>query len=83
MKVRAKMMGYYLHKRRREGVVFDLVTVKKKHKDGKIEVITPEKQFSENWMEKFVTGQKKEEPVEESSEEGEEEKTADLSQELI
>jgi len=37
MKVKALQLGYYEHKRRREGDVFDLVE---------------EKHFSKNWMEK-------------------------------
>lgn len=59
MKVRAKtkspngqekrMMGYYNHKRIREGDVFELVA--KKRVDGTI--ITAEQQFSSRWMEKI------------------------------
>lgn len=46
MKVKAIRLGYYQHKRRREGDVFELESVK--GKDG--EIISPEKQFSDKWM---------------------------------
>ena len=64
MRVRAIALGYYDHKRRRPGAVFDLKPVKRMkvdkagkpifQKDGKthdFEMISPEKQFS-SWMEK-------------------------------
>jgi hypothetical protein len=53
MKVRATRLGYYNHKRQREGAIFDLVPIKKRAEDGKGFVIIPaEAQFSEKWMEK-------------------------------
>ena len=48
MKVKAIQMGYYQHKRRREGEVFELEAIK--GKDGQI--IPAEKQFSAKWMAK-------------------------------
>lgn len=53
MKVRALKLGYYQHKRRREGDVFTLVPVKAVDKDGKSYVVPPEKQFSNRWMELY------------------------------
>lgn len=58
MKVRAKVMGYYGHKRRKVGEVFELVEQKGVTKDpatdrlGDEFVIPAEKQFSKTWMEK-------------------------------
>jgi hypothetical protein len=62
MKVRAIRLGYYAHKRRPEGSVFILEPLKRirpvKDSDGKPTgemkeiVISPEQQFSKNWMEK-------------------------------
>lgn len=76
MQVKAKKLGYYNHKRRAEGVVFTLVPVKVKGKDGKLVTIEPEDQFSEKWMEKFdAKGSKKAKaaaaPEEEAPAEGE------------
>lgn len=48
MRVRAKELGYYGHKRRRPGEVFDLID----DKDAKGGVIPAAKFFSEKWMEK-------------------------------
>lgn len=48
MKVKATQLGYHDHRRRRPGDVFVLRPIKKM--DGS--VITAEKQFSKNWMEK-------------------------------
>jgi len=59
MKVRAKLItgqkysGYYEHKRRVAGEVFNLVPLKKIAKDGRTIIISPENQFSERWMEKI------------------------------
>lgn len=55
MKVQAMQLGYYQHKRRREGDVFTLVPIKSKQRDPKTGemkeiVITPEQQFSKKWM---------------------------------
>lgn len=68
MKVRAKKLGYYDNKRRREGEVFELKPVKGKKKKAERNigdlVLTPEQQFSDLWMER-VDGEapvKKEEP---------------------
>lgn len=47
LKVRATKLGYHDHRRRYAGDVFLLYPYKK---DGK--VVTPEQQFSKNWMEK-------------------------------
>ena len=56
MWVRATALGYYDHKRRREGAVFELkpITRKRLQKDGTTKDVTikPEQQFSERWMEK-------------------------------
>ena len=61
MWVRAKSLGFYGHKRRREGAVFQLEAITRmrmqKDKDGKdigLKEVTikPEQQFSERWMEK-------------------------------
>lgn len=46
MKVKAIKLGYYDHKRIREGQTFEL----KPLKDVKGNIISAEKQFSENWM---------------------------------
>lgn len=55
MKVRATQVGYIYHRRRREGEVFELKTIKghKQDKDGRLKPIeiTPEQQFSARWME--------------------------------
>lgn len=56
MKVKATKLGYYEHKRRREGAEFFLIPIE--DKDGNI--IPPEKQFSPNWME-IVDAEAKEE----------------------
>lgn len=48
MKVQATQLGYHDHRRRRPGDVFVLRPIKAA--DGKI--ITPEQQFSKNWMKK-------------------------------
>lgn len=58
MKVRAKRLGYYGHRRRREGDTFDLEPIKKERKDSKTGrtkevIIAPEQQFSERWMERL------------------------------
>lgn len=50
MKVQATKLGYYLHKRRREGETFDLVEIKGLDKDNNPIVISPEQQFSKKWM---------------------------------
>lgn len=57
MKVRATQLGYYDHRRRKPGEVFELIEVKGFTKDPKTEkvsplTLSPEQQFSENWMEK-------------------------------
>jgi len=61
MKVRATQLGYYNHRRRFEGDIFDLevLTIKRQDKDGKFKEIrlTPEQQFSPKWMEKIETDQ--------------------------
>jgi hypothetical protein len=57
MLVRAKKIGYYDNKRRREGETFELKPLKGKFlKDGKLVdgVMSPEQLFSEKWMEKVV-----------------------------
>ena len=60
MKVRATMLGYYGHKRRREGQEFELEPIKRlrKQADGTMKEITisPEQQFSTRWMEKVDAG---------------------------
>lgn len=56
MWVRATAMGYYDHKRRREGAVFELKPITRKRvKDGveKEVTIRPDQQFSARWMEKL------------------------------
>lgn len=45
-------MGYYEHKRIKPGQEFVLVTRKGLDRDRKPITLTPEKQFSESWMEK-------------------------------
>ena len=56
MRVRATQLGYYGHKRRKEGAEFVLEPIKRirKDKDGNPREITisPEQQFSERWMER-------------------------------
>ena len=56
MKVRAIAMGYYGHKRRREGMEFTLEPIKRlrKQKDGSMKeiTITADQQFSTRWMER-------------------------------
>lgn len=52
MKVRAKRMGYYEHKRIKPGQEFVLVTRKGLDRDKKPITLTPEKQFTDEWMEK-------------------------------
>lgn len=61
MKVRVKkdMTGYYGHKRRRNGEVFDIVgshTVKRKDKYGKVTEVKVD-DFSSKWMEKVKVNQ--------------------------
>ena len=51
MKVRAKKIGYYEHKRRVEGDEFWLVEKKYVDKEGKWKVLLPKEQFSNAWME--------------------------------
>ena len=55
MKVKAIRDGYYNHKRRRVGEVFDLIEGKVKNERGEDEVLTAEKQFSKIWMKKIET----------------------------
>lgn len=58
MKVKAIRMGYYGHKRIREGEVFELQPMKFK-KNDKIEIVPVEKQFSKAWMEAVDSGEGK------------------------
>jgi hypothetical protein len=51
MKVRATQVGYYGHKRRREGDVFELVAQEGKDENGKKIKLSVKDQFSEAWME--------------------------------
>lgn len=65
MKVRAILFGYYNNEKKRIGDEFELVAIKApvfdkngkpvKDESGKqkVEIISPEKQFSKNWMEKI------------------------------
>jgi hypothetical protein len=57
MRVRATALGYYGHKRRKEGQEFVLEPIKRlrKDKDGNMReiVISPEQQFSARWMERL------------------------------
>lgn len=80
MLVRATKLGYYDNKRRREGEVFELKSIKGKKKKGLIVegdiVLKPEDQFSSNWMEKVDSEKpvkkhtsKKEEPIASSDDE--------------
>lgn len=52
MKVEATKLGYYKHKRRKEGEVFFLedIKVKGRGKDKKVFVVPAEAQFAESWM---------------------------------
>lgn len=59
MKVQATQLGYYEHKRRREGDVFELVERKDRH--GK--VMTVNQQFSSKWMKKVSDDTEKSESV--------------------
>jgi hypothetical protein len=52
MKVIAKELGFYGHKRIRPGQKFTLVPKTLKDKDGKAKVISAEDQFSAKWMRK-------------------------------
>jgi hypothetical protein len=57
MKVRAKTMIYYDDMRRREGEVFELKPIKLVRRDEKtktetVKLLTPEMQFTEEFMEK-------------------------------
>lgn len=54
MKVQATQLGYYQHKRRREGEIFELVEVKGFDKDKNPILLTPEQQFSKKWMKKVL-----------------------------
>ena len=83
MKVRALAMGYFGHKRIREGEVFELKPIKVKEKDRKTKkiterLITPEEQFSEIWMEKF-NGKAKLNAKQRAKAEAEAEEDADVS----
>jgi len=53
MKVKATKLGYYKHKRRKEGEVFFLedIKIKGRGKDKKAFVVPAKDQFSESWME--------------------------------
>jgi hypothetical protein len=55
MRVKATALGYYDHKRRRPGEVFELMPYEKtvNQHTGQKEVVTAEAQFSKRWMEKF------------------------------
>lgn len=53
MKVKAIRDGYYNHKRRRAGEVFDLIEGKVKNDKGEEEILSAEKQFSKIWMKKI------------------------------
>lgn len=50
MKVEATQLGYHDHRRRRPGDIFVLRPIKKANG----EIITPEQQFSKNWMKKVI-----------------------------
>lgn len=50
MRVIAKRLGYYEHKRIQPGQEFVLVERKGLDKDGKKIVLSAEKQFSDKWM---------------------------------
>ena len=67
MRVRATALGYYGHKRRKEGQEFVLEPIKRlrKDKDGNMReiVITPEQQFSARWMERLDPPANKPAPV--------------------
>lgn len=56
MKVRATKLGFIYNKRKREGDVFELKTVrgysKKAELRGEVIEVTPEQQFSDKWMER-------------------------------
>ena len=61
MRVRATMLGYYGHERRREGDIFTLEPIKRMRKDPKTGLmrevtIMPEQQFSTRWMEAVDAG---------------------------
>jgi hypothetical protein len=69
MRVKAIRLGYYNHKRRREGDIFDLLN---------------EKHFSKHWMEKFSGKSKGSKKVQEPElEEGEEPAGAEGDQDVI
>lgn len=51
MKVQATKLGYYDHKRMREGEVFELSPIKGL-RNGEPKTYSPEEQFSDKWMEK-------------------------------
>jgi hypothetical protein len=71
MKVKATKLGFYGHKRRREGDVFELVPykVQKLDAEGKVvfddkrkpvlETISPEAQFSDSWMSRIEAAPRK------------------------
>lgn len=85
MKVRAKRLGYYDLRRRREGDEFTL----KPRKTRKGKVVTPEQQFSGKWMElvdpkaKAKPKSKKKDESEKAPEETEKVGAATGDQEII
>ena len=54
MKVRATQLGYYGHKRRKAGDIFELVPMK--NRDGSVTSV--EQQFSDVWMESLESSGK-------------------------
>ncbi len=69
MRVRAKELGYYGHKRRHPGQEFILEPIKRvrSDKDGKPREITisPEQQFSDRWMERVDAPSAQTKPIKE------------------
>ena len=50
MKVQATQIGYYQHKRRREGDIFHLIDIQGKNAKGQKISVSAAQQFSTKWM---------------------------------
>ena len=73
MKVKATRLGYWNHKRRKKGEVFELTDVYEENEEGEKKLVAKvETQFSPKWMKKVETKRYVEvdEDVEEPGEKG-------------
>lgn len=71
MKVRAKSLGYYGDRRRKEGEIFELVD-----RTVRGETVPAKSQFSDRWMEQVDADSSSAEPEQDEPKEAGEKKTA-------